>query len=58
MQLLPLSASQSAETTPDEDEVVEGFVDVMIDSTLNSGGEEILEDDDGDRVDDDVYSMA
>ena len=34
------------------------FCDVMLDSTVNNGGEEILEDDYGDHVDDDGYSMV
>ena len=58
MQTLPLYASQSKDTTPDEYEFIEGFGDVMLDSIVNSGGEDILEDDDGDRVDNDVYSTA
>ena len=36
---LILSASQITETTPIEDEVIEGFDDVMIYSTVNSVGE-------------------
>ena len=55
MQPLQLSASQISEKNPDEDEVIEGFGDVMIDSTVNSGGEEIIEDDDGDRVEEYIY---
>ena len=55
---LLFSASQSADTTPDDDEFIEGFGYVMLGSTVNSGGEEILEDDDGYRVYNDGCSMA
>ena len=58
VQPLPLSASKSANTTPDKDEVIEGFGDMMLDSTVNSGGEEMVEDDDEGRVEDDGYGMA
>ena len=57
MHQLPLSAYQSAETNTDKDEVTEGFGDMMMDSTLESGCEEIIEDDDRDCVEDDGYSM-
>ena len=58
MQPLTISASQIEEITPGNDEVIEGFGDVMIESKVNIGCEEILEDDDGERVDDDGYSMS
>ena len=58
MQLLPLSVSYIAETTPNYNKDVEGFVHVMLDSKVNSGGEEIIEDDDGERVDNDCYSIT
>ena len=58
MQPLPLHALQSKETTPDKDEFIQGFGDVMIDSAVNRGGEKILKDDNGDFVDDNVSSMT
>ena len=50
--------SQSADKTHGKYGVIEEFGDVILDSTVKIGGEEILEDDYGNRVDDDVYSMS
>ena len=58
VQPLPLYVSQSEETNPYNDQVIESFVDVMLDSTVNRGGEENFDYYDGGRVDDDFYSIA
>ena len=58
MQPLPLYAYHSAETTTDKDEVTEGFGDMMLELTVKSGGQEIIEDDYIECVDDDGYSTA
>ena len=58
VQPLTLSVSQSADKTHGKYGVIEEFGDVILDSTVKIGGEEILEDDYGNRADDDVYSMS